>query len=261
MRRLPDLESKRLFLFDLDGVFYKGKEDPVKIGGTRILKVLRSHGKSLFLLTNNSTDSVETVHSRLAGLGIPIRSEEILTSGLLTAEYLSRKYGRVSYYLVGESGLDREMKRFGHERTEGERADFVVIGLDRRFSYEKLDHAARIVRSGSSMVATHISRLYMYKDGPAVATGPIVKALEYATGKRATVIGKPFHPMFRLALKRARCTAREALMVGDQVDTDILGAARSGIDSVLVTTGVDHSIRGTKAVGMISNVDDLADYL
>ncbi|MDV3277075.1 MAG: HAD-IIA family hydrolase [Nitrososphaerales archaeon] len=261
MKRRLDLSRKRLFLFDLDGVFYRGKERPVKIGGTRIVKKLRSHQKKLLLLTNNSTDSVKTVHSRLLALGIPIRNEEILTSGLLTAEYLSRKYGKVSYYLVGEPGLEAEMRRFGHERTVGEEADFVVIGLDRRLSYEKLDHAARLVRNGSKMVATHVSRLYMYKNGPALATGPIVKALEYATGERATVIGKPYPEMFRMALRRAGCTARDALMVGDQVETDIAGAARAGIDAVLVATGVDRSIRGTRALAMVSNVDDLVEYL
>jgi HAD superfamily hydrolase (TIGR01450 family) len=256
-----DLSKKQLFLFDLDGVFYRGKERPVKIGGSRIVKALRAHQKRLFVLTNNSTDSVRTVRLRLASLGIPIRYDEILTSGLLTAEYLSRKYGKVSYFLVGERGLESEMRKFGHERTQGERADFVVIGLDRRLSYEKLDHAARLVRNGSKIVATHESRLYMYKHGPAVATGPIVKAVEYATGERATVIGKPFPPMFRMALLRAECAARDAVMVGDQVETDINGAARAGIDPVLVTTGVDRSIRGTKAIGTVSNVDDLVAFL
>jgi len=211
------LRDKKLFLFDLDGVFYKGKESRVKIGGTKAIEAIKARGKKIYVLTNNSTDSVETVHSRLQEFAIPVEKEEILTSSRLTAEYLRDRHGRVSYFLVGEEGLDLEMKRCGHRRTEGENAEFVVVGLDRKLTYEKLDNAARLARNGAGIVATHNSRLYMYKTGPAIATGPIVKAIEYGSQKRATVIGKPSPLMFRIALERAECKKREAVMIGDPV--------------------------------------------
>ncbi len=255
------LARKALFLFDLDGVFYRGKESRVKIGGTAAVEAIRKAGKKLFILTNNSTDTAATVHARLLEFDIPVAREEVLTSGLLTAQYLRRKHGRVSYFLVGEGGLDSEMRRFGHKRTRGEEADFVVVGLDRRINYDKLDHAARLVRNGARIVATHSSRLYMYKSGPAMASGPLVKALEYASGKRATVIGKPSPLMFTIALERARCTTEEAVMVGDQVDTDIEGARRAGIDSVLVTSGIDRDARGYKPIAVIPNVDDIVSLM
>ena len=85
------LRKKDLFLFDLDGVFYRGKENRERIGGTRAVEALRGSGKKLFLLTNNSTDSIETIHTRLIEFDIPVKREEILTSALLTAEYLSKK--------------------------------------------------------------------------------------------------------------------------------------------------------------------------
>jgi HAD superfamily hydrolase (TIGR01450 family) len=260
LKKPPILRKKDLFMFDLDGVFYKGKESREKIGGTRAIEALRGSGKKLFVLTNNSTDSVETVHTRLAEFGISVERKEILTSALLTAEYLGRNYGRVSYFLVGEAGLESEMKRCRHTRTEGEEAQFVVVGLDRKLTYDKLDQAARLVRNGASIVATHTARLYMYNDGPAIATGPIVRALEYATQKKATVIGKPSPLMFKIALERAGCAKRQAVMIGDQVETDLEGASRAGIDSILVTTGVDQYARGT-AIATIRNVDDLVDLL
>ncbi|MDA4121398.1 MAG: HAD-IIA family hydrolase [Thaumarchaeota archaeon] len=259
--KAPILGAKRLFLFDLDGVFYKGKESRVKIGGTQVIDTLRRRGKKVYVLTNNSTDSIETVHSRLLEFKIPFRKEEILTSALLTAEYLRSKHGKVVYFLVGEEGLDAEMRKYGHRRTKGEKADFVVVGLDRKITYEKLDHAARLVRNGSGLVATHSSRLYMYKTGPAIATGPLVKAIEYASQKRATVIGKPSPLMFSIALKRAGVRKEEAVMIGDQVDTDIQGAARAGIDSILVTSGVDREAQPFKAIATISNVDDLVSLV
>lgn len=255
------LAGKRLFLFDLDGVFYKGKESRKKIGGTAAVEALRRRGKKLFVLTNNSTDTAATVHSRLAEFGIPIRRDEVLTATLLTAEYLHEKHGRVSYYLVGEEGLDEEMKRQGHRRVRGEEADFVVVGLDRRVTYDKLDHAARVARNGARIVATHESRLYMYKSGPAMATGPLVRAIEYGSKKRAVVIGKPSTLMFEIALGRARCRAGEAVMVGDQVDTDIAGAAAAGVDSILVTSGIDSEAPGYHLLAKLPNVDEIAGML
>ena len=260
MSRL-DLSSKKLFLFDLDGVFYKGKERRIKIGGTRIVKELRKRRKKLLVLTNNSTDTVETVWSRLKETGVPVRKNEILTSSVVTAQHLLSKYGKVTYFLVGERGLEVEMRRLGHRRVRGDRADFVVVGLDRHLTYEKLDQATTVARNGAPIIATHVSALYMARNGPAVATGPIVRALEYAASKKAIEVGKPATLMFKVALRDAGCSASEAVMVGDQLDTDILGAVRAKIDAILVKTGVDRDIRGTGALAAISNVDDLANFL
>jgi 4-nitrophenyl phosphatase len=255
------LAGKSLFLFDLDGVFYKGKESRVKIGGTEAVQALRESGRQLFILTNNSTDSSETVYSRLREFDVPVKKDEVLTSGLLTAEFLRQKHGQISYFLVGEEGLDVEMRKFGHRRVRGDRADFVVIGLDRRVTYAKLDQAARIARSGASLVATHSSRLYMYKTGPAMATGPLVKAIEYGSGKRATIIGKPSPLMFRIALERAGSSKEEAVMIGDQVDTDLAGASRAGVDSILVTSGIDKSPGRYSPLAVLPNVDDIVPLL
>lgn len=255
------LRRKQLFLFDLDGVFYKGKESRVKIGGTRAVEALRERGRSIYILTNNSTDSVETVHSRLAEFDIHLEKKEILTSALLTAEYLRDGHGKVSYFLVGEGGLEAEMRKYGHRRSMGESADFVVVGLDRKVTYEKLDHAARLVRNGAGLVATHCSRLYMHETGPAMATGPLVKAIEYASKRRAVVVGKPSSLMFTLALRKAGLRKDEAVMFGDQVETDIKGASRAGIDYVLVTSGVDQNTEGYRPLATISNVDELTQLL
>jgi 4-nitrophenyl phosphatase len=255
------LKEKRLFLFDLDGVFYKGKESRLKIGGTRAVEALREKGRSLYVLTNNSTDSSETVYARLRQFDIPVKKEEVLTSSLLTAEYLRERHGKVSYFLVGEKGLEAEMRKFGHRRTASESAEFVVVGLDRKITYDKLDKAARLVRKGAGLVATHSSRLYMYKTGPAIATGPLVKAIEYASKKRATVIGKPSPLMFRIALKRAACASGQAVMIGDQVDTDIAGASRAGVDAILVTSGMDKNADGYRVLATLSNVDEIVPLL
>ena len=157
--------------------------------------------------------------------------------------------------------MDAELAECGHTRTNGEKADFVVMGLDRHATYDVLDHAARLARNGAGIIATHDSALFMYSSGPAMAAGPLVRAVEYAGGKRATVIGKPSPLMFRIALKRAGVRSRDAVMVGDQLDTDIAGALNAGIDPVLVTSGVDRSARGYRLLAKLSNVDEIVPLL
>ena len=251
------LAGKDLFLFDLDGVFYRGKESRVKIGGTAAVAEIRKRGKRLCILTNNSTDTTETVMKRLQEAGIAVEEGEVMTSASLTSDYLLQRHGTVDYFLVGERGLEKEMERKGHRRTLTEDADFVVVGLDRSLTYEKLDRAAAAVRNGARIVATHAARLYMYRDGPAVATGPIVRALEYATRSRATVIGKPSPLMFKIALDKFNCPSGRAVMIGDQVETDLMGAKRAGLDYILVTSGVDKEPGNTTPLAVLPNVDSI----
>jgi len=138
----------------------------------------------------------------------------------------------------------------------------VVIGLDRWLTYNKLDLAAEAARNGATIVACHTARLYMYRNRVAMAVGPMVKAVEYASRKRAVAIGKPSRLMFELALEKAGCSADEAVMVGDQEETDVVGAKRMGITSVMVKTGVySRGETRTQADLVVENVDDVADAI
>ncbi|MGA2664145.1 MAG: HAD-IIA family hydrolase [Nitrososphaerales archaeon] len=257
-----DLSGKKLFLFDLDGVLLKGKESPTKIGGTRIFERIRSQGKKLRIITNNSTDTVEAVRRRLASQGIVVERDELLTSARLTAEYIARRYGAgATYFLVGEAGFAEELDSLGLRRTRGAKADVVAIGLDRRLTYGKLDRAVRLARGGADIVANHSARLYMARRGPAIAVGPILRAVECGSSKRGFAVGKPAPLMFEIAMERAGCTKRETVMIGDQEDTDVEGAHRAGIESILVRTGVYDGKARTKATAVIGSVDELADMI
>jgi len=256
-----DLSGKKLFLFDLDGVLLKGKESPVKIGGTLVFDKIRSEGKKLMIITNNSTDAVETILHRLKSRGIEVGEDEILTSARVTAEYIAEKYGHATYFLVGEQGFGKELDRAGLKRTYGKKADVVAIGLDRRLTYGKLDKAVQLARGGAHIVANHSARLYMYKRGPAIAVGPILKAIEYGAEKNGFAVGKPHPLMFETAMKQAGCSKKETVMVGDQEDTDVDGANNAGIDSILVLTGVFDGNAKTRAKAIIDSVDRLAEYI
>ena len=260
----PRLAHKKLFLFDVDGVLYAGKERLRFIGGKKVIEKLRATGKKFFVLTNISTHTREDIQANLNSLGFNIKRDEILSSIQLLSQYLKEKYGAVKCYMIGEEGFRTELEANGHKIVEDD-GDFVVVGLDRNLTYEKLDKAMQILRKGAKLMAAHTARVYMYETGPAMAPGPIVKALEYASGKRALSFGKPSPLMFKLAMANARVGSRDTVMVGDQIETDIMGAKKVGIYTILTLSGVDtmESLKSTKVKPdlILKNVDELARLL
>jgi len=260
---LKNLKSIRLFLFDLDGVLSVGKENPRYLGGRELVTRLKKTGKRVFVVTNDSTHLREELRVNLAKFGFPLGIDEILTSSYLTALYLKKRFGRASFFLVGERGLKGELKAAGH--FEGERPDVVVVGYDRKLSYEKLNTAQRFLRNGAELVGSYGGAVFMSDRGPALSAGPIIKALEYGSGKRAVMIGKPSPRMFKFALELAKERAERTVMVGDQIETDLLGAKRAGVHTVLVLTGVEtrDSIRQSRMKPdlVAENVDDVGQFL
>lgn len=258
------LREKELFLFDLDGVFSAGKVKPRLIGGRRIVERLNSMKKNYFVLTNTSTHGRQHILRNLEGLGFRIPADRIITASQLTGEFLLEKYGNVRCFIIGEEGFCKEMENSGHEIVEKD-ADFVVVALDRTVNYHKLNRAAELLMGGSKLVATYVSRMYMDRYGPKLAAGPIVKALEYATCTKAIEVGKPSSLMFKLAMRKAGTKPSETVMVGDQVETDIMGAKKLGIFSVLVLTGVERNLKlipsSMKPDLVVNNVDELLEYL
>ena len=259
-----NLSKVRVFFFDLDGVLSVGKENPRYLGGREVIAKIKAQGKRAFILTNDSTHTRGEIHQNLAKMGFSFEEDEILTSSYLTSMFLRDKFGKASFFLVGEEGLRRELEAGGHHSTL-ELPDAVVVWFDRQLTYDKLDHAMRVLRAGALLVGSYGGAVYMSDHGPALSAGPIIKALEYASGKIAVMIGKPSPRIFRLALKRAGEKPRRAVMVGDQLETDLLGANRAGVHTVLVLTGVEtlETIRGYKPRPeiVVENVDRLLDLL
>ena len=241
-----NVKSLRVFFFDLDGVLCVGKENPRYVGGKGIVEKLKDSGRKTFILTNDSTHVREEIYQNLTKLGFGFAIEDILTSSYLTALYLTERFGKASFYLVGEDGIKRELEAAGH--YESAEPDVVVVGLDRRLSYEKLDHALQFLRGGASLVGSYGGAVYMSDRGPALSAGPIIKALEFASGKKAALIGKPSTRMFTLALRLANEGAGKAVMIGDQIETDLVGAGKAGVHTILVLTGVEtrESLRRSK---------------
>jgi 4-nitrophenyl phosphatase len=259
------LQNKKLFLIDLDGVVCVGKENPNLISGKRLLSKVKSIGKKVLVLTNNSTSTRETIFHNLQSLSLNIQPDEIFTACVATASYLSRNFGKAKCFLIGEKGFAEEIRREGHEIVEEDRPDFVVVGVDRMLSYAKLDTAAKHLRGSAQLIGAHKSKVYMDTCGPRLSVGPILAALEYVSGKKAVTIGKPEKPMFEEAMRRAAVSPRETVMIGDQIETDIVGASRMGISSILVTTGIDNeaSMKQSRVMPdlICANADEVADLV
>lgn len=219
------------FLFDLDGVVYLGDRPLPR--AREALARLRKEGKAVRFLTNDPRPTREEVASRLAGMGMEARTEEVVTSGRATAEHL-RKDGTRSAYVVGSPGLKTEVRRVGVEVVASGRPEAVVVGADERTSYRHIEHAARLVSEGARYFATNPDGAFPTPEGPSPGAGAIAAAVEAACGERPTVIGKPHPPMFEAATESLGAGTR-VVMVGDTPETDILGAHRAGIAAVLVS--------------------------
>ncbi len=254
------------FLLDLDGVLYRG-DQPIPSAAPTV-EALRAAGKQLVFLTNNSARTPEQVAEKLRGLGIDAEGSEVLTSAEATAELLSREAdgGARSAFVIGRDGLRSALSAAGIEVIDGDATDaaFVVVGWDQEVTYEALRRATVLVRGGARLIATNADASYPAPGGELwPGAGAILAAVETASGSKATVVGKPHRPLFETALSRVG--TRNALVVGDRIETDIAGAVAAGLDAAMVRTGagapselVDHDALPVAILhdvgGVLSNV-------
>ena len=223
------------FLFDLDGVLYRGDE-PIA-GAPEAIRALRGMGKRVAFVTNNSSRTPEDVIAHLTSVGIEGAVDEVETSSLTTASGL-RDLGVRTAFLIGERGLRTAVAAAGVTIVgPDEPAEAVVVGWDRSLTYDALRAASLAVQRGARLFASNADTTYPGPDGTTwPGTGVVVLALEAATGQDATVFGKPNAPILEAA--RARAGGGRPLEIGDRLETDIEGARRLRWDSLLVLTGI-----------------------
>jgi glycerol-1-phosphatase len=222
-------------LLDLDGVLYRWP-DPIP-GAAEAVAALRTAGKRVAFLTNNSSRTPAQVAERLASVGVVAASEEVVTSALTTATVLADR-GVRSAFVVGEEGLLDALAEVGIRirQDPGGVPDVVVVGFDRGADYTKLKDASVLVGRGVPLVASNADGSYPAPGGESwPGAGALLAVIETTTGVRGEVLGKPEPPLFERAL--APSGGKRPLVVGDRLDTDIAGANRLGWDSALVLTG------------------------
>ena len=229
------LTEARGFVFDLDGCVWTG--DVLVPGAAEVLALLRSQGRGVCFLTNNSRARAETLQPKLERLGVQATTREVLTPLEILSEVITARFGPSRVLAIGGPELGQAVLDGGHQVVPVERfreATVVVVGNDFDFSYERLTAAARAVAGGAAFVTPNIDPRLPLEGGDFLpGCGAIVEAVATAAGVRPVVVGKPEPPLFELALKRMGVTEMEAVMVGDSVDSDIRGARRIGMTTVL----------------------------
>lgn len=232
------LDGVSLILSDLDGVIYRGPDAVL-----HAVDSLLATGLELGYLTNNASRTPEQVAEQLRGYGLPATPDQVVTSPQAAIKLLATLIPAGSLVLVvGGVGLTSELENAGYRitRSADDGPVAVVQGFAPEVGWEQLAQASFALQRDESVVwvATNTDWTFPAKGGVAPGNGAMVSAVHLAVGRLATFAGKPETPMFEVALERFQPTAK-ALMIGDRLDTDILGANRAGIASALVLTGID----------------------
>lgn len=225
------------YFIDLDGTTYKGtKRIPA---AARFIKRLQDADKTVLFVTNNSTRTSEFVANNLReNHQINVTADNVYTTALATADYLDKVAGdRRQVYVVGESGLRKALQQRHFQLTD-QHPDYVVVGLDSQVTYAKLETAVLLIRAGATFIGTNADSNLPNERGMVPGAGSLVKLVEYATQQKPVMIGKPEATIMKMALAKADLTRDQVVMVGDNYNTDIRAAINTGMDSLLVYTGL-----------------------
>lgn len=245
------------YILDLDGVVYHGKS--VIPGAAETIERLRAVGSRVVFLTNNATRTREDIAGKLKGMGIRCSAGDVISSAYATPLYIRQQYGPSTIFPIGEQGLVTELERAGHT-IAGQDVDFVVVGLDRQFTYDKLAVGLANLRNGARFIATNTDAMLPTEDDFLPGAGSMVAALAVASGMVPEVVGKPNRPIMDVLLQEYGLKAGECIIVGDRLETDILGGKNAGMHTVLVLTGAS-SVEDVEALGIRPDtiLDSIAD--
>ena len=224
------------YLLDVDGVLVRDS-DPID-GAVAAFARLDEVG-AVRLLTNNSARSREEHAKRLVRIGFDVRAEQLLPSSYLAAEYLREERGTTSVWPIGEEGLRDELLAAGHRLADRpEEADAIVVGMDRGISYDVLTKGLVALRNGARFIATNEDATFPVPGDVFPGAGAMVGALRGMGFAPDVVIGKPSPIAFRMALDRLGAAPQRVVMIGDRLETDIVGGRDAGLATALVLSGI-----------------------
>ncbi len=230
-----DISAEFGFLIDMDGVLYRGAD--LLPGAGQFVRELRERDIPFRFLTNNSQRTRRDVVAKLSRLGIDADEQHVFTSAMATARFLAQQKPDGTAFVIGEGGMLTALHQHGYAVVDHD-PDYVVVGEGRTFNLELVEAAVRMILGGAKLIATNMDPNCPTTNGSIrPGCGAMVAMLETATGVKAFSVGKPSPVMMRAARKELGLTTDQTIMIGDTMETDILGGVQLGFHTVLVLSG------------------------
>jgi len=229
------MQPPKSYILDMDGVLVSGRT--MIPGADAFIKRLEKRGARYLVLTNNPIYTPGDLAHRLHTIGLDIPAERIFTSARATARFLKRQRPNGTAFVVGESGLTTAIHDAGYVITDTD-PDYVVLGETLSYTMELITKAMRLVADGARFIATNPDATGPSEGGITPACGAMAALIEKATGVSPFFVGKPNPLMMSTALNYLDVHSEDTVMVGDRMDTDIIAGVESGMETILVLTGV-----------------------
>jgi HAD superfamily hydrolase (TIGR01458 family) len=228
-------------VLDMEGVLHVDWQ--ALPGAPQAVRDLHAAGVEAAILTNTTGRTRDAISGRLQGMGIEIGPQRVVTAASATADHIRSSYPGTAVCLLGEPGAAAEFAGIELVDDPASAGVLVLGGPDDSLTYQRLDAAFRMLRDGVPLVAMQRNRWWPTSGGPAMDAGGFVAALEYAAEVQATVVGKPSPEIFRAALGLLSARPGDAVMVGDDLVSDLRPAAAVGLRTCLVRTGKGGSFQ------------------
>jgi NagD protein len=228
-------QIKKGYLIDMDGVLMHGAR--MIQGADIFIRQLQEEERKFLILTNNPMYTTRDLAHRLQIIGLDIPQEQIFTSALATAMFLQKQRPNGKAYVIGEAGLTEAIHAAGYIMTDND-PDYVVLGETLAYNIDQITKAIRLINHCSKFIATNPDASGFTETGLAPACGAMAALIEKASGISPFFVGKPNSLMMRTALNYLGTHSENTIMVGDRMDTDIVSGINSGMDTILVLSGV-----------------------
>jgi NagD protein len=232
---LSQIRKKQGFICDMDGVIYHGNRLLPGVKG--FIEWLKKENKRFLFLTNSSERSPMELKLKMRRLGMELEVGHFYTSALATAGFLASQVPNGTAYVIGEAGLINALYEVGYSMNDVN-PDYVVVGESKTYNYETVIRAVSLVRNGARLIGTNPDTTGPSEEGIVPATGSLILPIARTAGVEPYFIGKPNPVMMRQALRRLECKREDSVIIGDRMDTDMVSGIESGIDTVLVLSGV-----------------------
>lgn len=232
---MEQLRAKKGFIIDMDGVIYHGNR--LLPGAKEFVEWLYQEKKEFLFLTNSSRYTPKELQKKLEWMGLDVDQSHFYTSALATAAFISTQTPEATAYAVGEHGLQNALYDAGITVNEIH-PDYVIIGEADNYCYDHIAKATRFVNEGARLIGTNYDLTGPVEGGIVPACRALMAPIELATGKQAYYVGKPNALMMRTGLRILGVHSEDAAIIGDRMDTDIVAGIESGLDTVLVLSGV-----------------------